>query len=400
MDYIGIILLCVVGVLALIGFFVGLGKGFMQMNTWANEFLIAAIGASLIGIYAGDYLSVSGMEWLDTVAVLGGGIVIMLFVKFISFLFREGFAGGIWSHKQKLKYLQMEDFQESEQGIMDALAQKDYRKYNRMRLEAGTKFRKTRGGWGVWDRIFGAITGAIKYFTVTALIIVSVLIVLDVSGIAVDGEAITDVYLYSVYDSALWETMQPYFMDFILMGAVIASVRVGYKSGLFSALWTVLDIVLVILGFYLAYQIVFNSGSFDTMIQSLSSNVLEGYLGEGDMATMVAGIILTAGLGIIFAIVFIIIGIFVPKAIQAAREAAAFHFIDGILGAIVVFAIIIGILMFLFGMLATMDGMQSEPEIFVKISTYFQGGVSELFYSKNIFNIYGWMPIDLSEIFG
>ncbi|MCD8307825.1 MAG: hypothetical protein LUD51_06350 [Clostridia bacterium] len=396
-DYIGIILLCVLCVAALIGLIVGLCKGFMAISSWANEFVIAAVGATLIGVYAGDYLEDNA--WLGPVVVIGAGIVIMLLFMLISASFRKGFARGITKHKRKLKYKNMEAVQESDADIVDALSRNDFKAYKKISKSQKKKLKQHRGGWGVCDRIFGAITGAIKYFTVLALIVVGCLMVLDMTGISVNGAAITDQYLYSIFESETWIFVQPYLMDFVLIGVICACIRRGYKSGLFSGLWTLLAIVLVIMGFYLAWVIVSESGSFDGWIEGLSNGMLSS-LGDGDFVTTIAKVILTAFLGIIFAVVVILLAIFIPKAIDAARETKVFHFVDGILGAIVVTGIVVGVLLFLFGMVYTLNGVEPQPDFFVKMDSYFQGGVSKYFYSQNILNMNGWMPVDLSQFFG
>ncbi len=393
-DYIGYIVLIVLCVIAVIGLIIGFGKGFMEMSSWANEYVIATAGALLIGVFAGDMLT--DYSWLGFVVVLGAGIVLMLVFMLISAAFRKGFAKGVSSHRRKLGYVNMEAQKEADEGIVEALSRKDFRAYKKMTKASKKKFKQHRGGWGVIDRLFGAITGAIKYFVVAALIITACLVVLDLAGIAQDGVAITETYLYSIYKTDIWTMVQPYIMDFFLMGAVCACIRKGYKSGLFSALWVLLALCLVGGGFYLAWVIVSSSGTFDGMAASLAGLI---GMGESDMGTLIAQIILTAGLGIIFAIVIILLAIFIPRAIDAARETKTFHLVDGILGSIIVTVIVVGILMFLFGMLSTLTGLEHEPEIFVKIGTYFKGGVGRYFYADNFLTTFDWFP-NLAEYLG
>ncbi|MCD8295500.1 MAG: hypothetical protein LUE27_09710 [Clostridia bacterium] len=397
-DYIGLIVLIVLCVIALVGFFIGLGKGFMAISSWANEYVIGTFGALLIGVYAGDILAETA-TWLSALIVIGAGIVIMLVFMIISAAFRKGFARGVAGHRRKLGYLQMTDLEESDKDIMDALARKDYRTYKKKWRSRRKMSKQHRGGWGVVDRIFGAITGAVKYFVVAALIVVSCLLILDITQITVNGEAITQAYLGSIFNSSVWEYIQPYILDFILMGTIFACIRRGYKGGLFSGLWTILAIALVILGFYVSYVIVFKSGTFDGTTESFASSVLAGYLGEGDTSNLIAGIILTAFLGIIFAIIIILLAIFIPKAIEAARETKVFHLVDGVFGAIVVTVIVLAVLLFVFGLLYTLNDLDPLPGIFSKIGSYFEGGVSKYFYSMNFLNDFGWIP-NLSQYFG
>ncbi len=395
MDYIGYIVLIVLLVIAVIGLVIGFGKGFMEMSSWANEYVIATVGALLIGVFAGDMLA-GYSSWLGTVAVLGAGIVLLLVFMFLSSVFRKGFAKGVTSHRRKLGYVNMEAQKEADEGIVEALSRKDFRAYKKLTKASRKKFKQHRGGWGFIDRLFGAITGAIKYFVVAALIITACLVVLDIIPIAQDGVAISEKYLYSIFNTDIWTMVQPYIMDFFLMGAVCACIRRGYKSGLFSGLWVLVAFCLVALGFYLSWLIVSGTGTFDSMAASLANLI---GMGESDMGTLIAQIILTAGLGIIFAIVIILVAIFVPRAIDAARDTKVFHLVDGILGAIVVTVIIVGILMFLFGMLSTLSGLEHEPEIFVKIGTYFKGGIGRYFYADNFLTTFSWFP-NLAEYLG
>ncbi len=399
MDYIGIIVLVVLLVAAVIGFFVGIGKGFLKMSSWSNEFVIATLGAILIGSLLGEEMQGT---WLASVIILGAAVVLILVFMLISASFRKGFAKGIASHQRKLGYRMSYAFDENEQSIMDALDRNDTRAYKQATKESRKKFKKGRGGWGAWDRIFGAITGAVKYFVVMALIITSVLVVLDLANITIDDTAINTEYLYAIFENDTWLAVQPYIFDFFFVGIIYACIRRGYKSGVASALWTIIVIALVIGSFVGAYWLVFKTESFNGMATGLSNNailtLIEGATEE--VGEMIAKIIIMIGMAIIFLIVTILLAIFVPRGIDAARETKVFRFFDGIFGTIILTAIVVGILMFVFGMLYTLSSIDNLPPFFENLFVYFDGQVSGCFGPNNILNILDVMPINLAEYFG
>jgi hypothetical protein len=151
-------------------------------------------------------------------------------------------------------------------------------------------------------------------------------------------------------------------------------------------------IILAMLGGagYLANYIAFNTETF----ASLAAQMVEGGLGEtlnsvasamsalGVTAETLAKIILMVGLFVLFLIVVIIFGIFLPKLVNRLKEGKAFQIVDGVLGAVVLTAIVFGILLFVGGVLSTLSDLE------------FMSGFNECIQLNYIANsLYGYNPL-------
>jgi hypothetical protein len=151
-----------------------------------------------------------------------------------------------------------------------------------------------------------------------------------------------------------------------------ASIRVGYKGGICSALTTFVILGLIILSGYFSYHLAFEveafrnaasdmaNGGLSEIISSIAG-VLTTFSTEenaaSDMAITVAQGIIMVGLFVAFLIAVIIVGIFLPKIVEKFRGDKIFYMIDGFFGATVLTVIVFALIALLFGALYTISDL-------------------------------------------
>lgn len=391
------IILCCIGGFALIGFIIGLVKGFTKVKSWANEYVIATAVTIPLSTQVVDKIDMTGVE--ETVAkilpacvVLVLAVIALLLVMLISHIVRAGLNKGIAHHRQLVGYKQTEKQKEHNEEILDALYSKDKTKYNKL---AKRKYRQGGGGFGFLNRLFGGITLAIKAATVVSLIAVIVFAFTDMLNIAALPE-----YIQNLYSSKLWVFIKPYIFDTVVIGLIFVCIRSGFSGGITSVLWKLVVLALVCGAAFGAYYLVFMSGAFDSASTAFDANVVSGWfanvdLGEYEVNTYgLAQLIITAGVFVLFLIVVIILAIFVPKFIYTARESATYRVIDGILGAIVAVAVMLAVLYFVGGLLLTAHDLSFMEQF----NGYFEGsGVAKYIYTENLLMHFKLMPINISD---
>ncbi len=257
MNY-GVVAIVILAVLAVIGFIVGLVKGFCKVSSWCNEFVVASLGVLLVDYIMGDSLE----TWVAAIVIFACAVAFILIVMLLSASFRKGFARGIRLHKTKEEYLQYEDVRDNTENILDALDEGDEVAYSKL---SKREFKTGGGFWGGCNRVFGAITLAVKYFAVGAIILAAAMAIIDIAGFSFETE-----YLSTLFDDKWWAFFKPYVFDFFVVGLIYACMRRGYRSGLFSALWRVLLVVLVLGSFVLAWYIVFETEALAGACEALS----------------------------------------------------------------------------------------------------------------------------------
>lgn len=339
---VNIIIGVALGLFFLIGFITGLVKGFSKVQTWANEYVIA--GLITIGV-GRVLLGASLPSQLSGIITIAAAIISLLVCIGVSKLI------------QKL--------------ISHSLAKRE-------------EDMRPNGAVGVINRLFGAITLAIKGFVFVAIVAVSALVVLDFmqmeSLIAAIGE---------VYESAGWLAIEPVIFDFFVIGILHLVIRHGFSSGIATSLWSLFVFALIVGAAFMAYNLVFSVSAFEAPAEALAepiSGMLSGVpmlgdaLGEGT-AVNIAKYILTAGIFLVLAIVIVVISFFVKRVINFARFGTAFYIVDGIFGALALLIIALAIMLLLgniFGSIYDLEFMQPFTNYFAKSS------VATYFYDKNI----------------
>lgn len=362
MSIIGIVALAVILLCTATGAVVGALKGYTKVKSWAAEYLAAGILTIVFGAIIRKNLPGGGSGFsavapaLITFAI---AIVFILLFAVLSWRGRIFFEKGLERRKQLSYYRQYDQIEDNREQILDALDVNDKKAYKKLTKH---KFKYKGGVWTVLNRVFGGITSAIKCAVVSALIFSCVLAFVEFSHLAETGGALNG-FLGDVYGSGVWKFVRKYLMDMIVLGLLSLCIKTGFSSGISNAVWVLVVLGLIAFAGYASYYMVAKTTLFDSAAQALGGR-LSGLLEKGaDILekikltdTKIAKIILGAGVFILMLIPIILAAVFVPQLIGRARESKIFGYADGVMGAIIVTALVFGIL-FVVG--AVVDSLQS-----------------------------------------
>jgi MFS family permease len=371
-----LVLTIVICAAAVLGLIAGLVKGFDKSSAWGAVVLLAVLLARLL-TYTTQSFSGNGLFIL--VAAVGSLLLLMLIFALLKKLVKKQLAKAY----QLYEYKTYDEQEENKERILNALDAGDKKEYKK---NVSRKFKKKAGGWGVFNRILGGVVVALNTVMCFALIISFLLVLVGFAQIP----SLTELFAEALASDAWLNLGLKLVFDLFFMVLLYACIKMGYKGGISGALCTL--IILAMLGGagYLANYIAFNTETF----ASLAAQMVEGGLGEtlnsvasamsalGVTAETLAKIILMVGLFVLFLIVVIIFGIFLPKLVNRLKEGKAFQIVDGVLGAVVLTAIVFGILLFVGGVLSTLSDLE------------FMSGFNECIQLNYIANsLYGYNPL-------
>lgn len=368
------ILLIIVAVIAAIAFVVGLFKGYVKLSSWGGT----VVGTLFFSRLARRFVAVDHPNY--GVLMLCITLCILLFLTLIFSLVRRFISKQTGDCELVSFYHNYDAREEHTAMALDAYDRGDRKRLKKLALGGG--FSESRGPWGVVDRIFGGITLALNAATLCGLIGCFVMLVVDTAQIG----ALTDMF-QSVLEWDLWVNLgRKCAIDALVIALLCMSIRLGYKNGILSVLGAIIVLALIGGAGFLSYHLAFNVEAFTPLAQSLADGGLKAFVDSLQGAVdglLVARCIITAGLFLIFLIIVIIISIFVPHIIDKFRGERVVSAVDGFFGAIVLTAILFGILMFLGAMLYQI----SDLPVFENMNTYFDlSCVSNCLYRYNPLN--------------
>lgn len=385
MNILSIIIIALLALSAVIGLITGAVKGFTNVKSWAVELLLA--GLIIIPVSNSALSSMEGA--MPAVIALAITVATVCAMLFLFMLFRVLLRKRIELRKKLSYYGQYEEMEDNTEKILSAIGSEDKKSFKKL---AKRKFKQSAGVWGALNRVLGALTLAIKGVIITGFISSFVLVVLDFSRVCAEGGSLYGVF-GSVFESGIWLTLKNYIFDFIVIGIISLCIRSGFSSGLFSSLWTVAVIGLVIGAGALAFRLAFNVPEFIYAAEGMEENVanalsgISGILeGFGITYVQIAQAIIGLAVFILMLIAVILIAVFVPKLIDKARDGAAFRTVDGILGAIVMTVVVAAVLLVV-GALANTLHDYGFMDVF---NAYFgKSGIATYFYDRNLLNAMG-----------
>jgi hypothetical protein len=325
------VLIIVLCAFAVIGALVGLIRGYLKCSYWGGVALFAMLITRLVI----KNIDISeNLYWIIVLGIaLGSTIVLTLLFQLVKRYISRSVVGS----RKYSYYKRYDDEEENKELILTSIDRGDkkaYRKYSKR------KFKQSSGPWGVVDRIFGFITGAINGAVAATILITLVLFFVDLSNYA----AAIDLF-NNVYKAAIWtEYGAVYGIDLIICALMGKCIRSGYKVGISSTVCTLLILALICLAGFLAYHLSFNVEKFTVVAETIASyGMFDGIRDMVDML-LVGRIILTVILFIIFLIIVIIISAFLPGIVERMRSVKAFAVCDGVVGAVVLTGVVFALL--------------------------------------------------------
>lgn len=391
MNIIGIAIICSILSFAIVGGAIGAFKGFTRVRSWGVEFIFTGLLAlPITGLIS------SKMKGGATIAAGFVSIGITIFIiglfMFLFWLFRKLLSKAIEKRKQMSYYSKYIENEQNTVKILSALAAEDIKEYKKLTKH---KPKQSGGVWSILNRVFGGVVLALKGVVIAGLLSATFLVILDFTRLAQEGGTMYPL-LGKLYENGSWVFFKKYFFDFIVIGILMASIKIGYTSGISHAVWTVTVLGMVIGVAGLAVHLAFNVGEFVAVAENLS-----GYLtGKIEMleqlkiGKVAAQVILALIMFVVMLVPVILIAVFVPKFIDIARGGKIFKAVDGVLGAIALTVTILGVLL-IYG--AIVNSMH-DLEFMTVFNTYFEkSGIATYIFDNNILNAMGILKLPVTD---
>lgn len=398
-----LILLILIAVFAVWGLIAGIIKGFTNSKSSAVELVLVGviciiIGRLLIKSMASDPSGSKDQNLVPAIITLAAVILLICVFMSLFAFFRKSIRKKIEKRKLLSYYRQYDEQQANTEEILDALSIDDTKTYKKL---SKRKFKQSAGGWGVANRILGGVVLAIRGVVLAGFISVILIMVLEFSRLS--GGSMSS-FCGNLYESKIWLGLKSYIFDFIFVGIIMMCIKSGYENGITNTLWSLIMIVLVIGSIILSYKLAFTVEEFGTAAQSIGDKLAESMESIGSMLE-------TVGLGgqkigkvILMILVFIpllfiviLIGKFVPRILDSAREGKIFHAVDGAFGAIITTALVLVILLVIGSIFKSI----SDLEFMQVFTAYFEkSGIATFIYTRNIFieiSIKSWFEVVPAE---
>lgn len=342
-----LILIAVLGVAVLIGAVSGLVKGYAKTSFWGGTVLLALLIERLVG---------SGIKKENSVVfaivVIIAAIASLLVLTALFALLRKIMARRISARRTLSEYRNHDELEENETLILNALDNNDKKEYKKLRKKR-KKIKTKSGVWGVLNRVFGALFGALNAFVGAFAAVAFIVLFVEISQISQVAELFESFLVSDIWANMLGKIA----LDMLTISVLSLAIRSGYKSGISSLLSTVIVIGLIVVCAFASW----NLASGEAM-QGMVSGLEEGMLGAlpdmlGDLRHNIATVITAVILFLLSLIVIIIVAIFLPKFVDKFRENKVFGAVDGVFGAIVFTAFIFGLLLVFGGVAYTLNDL-------------------------------------------
>ncbi|MDE7265411.1 MAG: hypothetical protein K2N52_03985, partial [Clostridia bacterium] len=388
MNLIGLAIICPILSFAVIGGVIGACKGFTRVKSWGVEFI-------LTGIIAIPVAGLISSKMKSGAAVAGGFIsfaVAIFFIglfMFLFWLFRKLLEKRIEKRKQMSYYSKYIENEQNTVKILSALAAEDMKEYKKLTKH---KPKQSGGAWSVLNRVFGALTLAIKGIVIAGIVAAAFLALVDFTRLAHEGGKLY-VLLGKLFESGSWLFFKKYLFDFAVIGILMVCIKAGYSSGISSTLWTGVVIFMVIGAGMLAVYFAFKVNDFVTVAHALDNHLADklssvsAILQQMKLSTLfVSQSIIALGLFVLMLVPVILIAVFVPKFIDMARSGKIFRSIDGVFGAIALTTVILAVLLIVGAIINSVH----DFDFMNVFNAYFdKSGIATYIYDNNILNAMG-----------
>lgn len=340
------ILIVLVIVAAVLGALCGFFRKFTKTSFWGITAVLALLFERVIG--SSVKKSGSGYGW----AVILTTVIVLCVISVVFMTLKELLDKAVAARVKLSGYQNHDDREENEELILNAVDSGDKRTYKKL-LRKNKKIKDSAGVWGVIDRICGALSGCANALFGVGTLVVAVLLFADLSGIG----ALQNFFSSSLTSSS-WEGLgRSLALDLPLVCALSLSVRIGYKGGLTSAI-SILVVLGLVAGFAVASWTIASSAACAGAVEALKNGMLSGLAGTlGNATDTVAKAIIAVIIFALSLVVIILVAVFLPKVIEKFRENKVFSTIDGILGALVLCAVVTALLLVFGGVAYTMHDL-------------------------------------------
>lgn len=337
------ILIISVCVFALIGALAGFFRKFTRTSFWGISVLIALLFERMIGTSFKKNPDNYGL------AVILTAVIVLLVISAVLLTLKRLLARAVEARRKLSEYRNFDERAESDELILNAVDSGDRREYKKQ-LRKKKKIKDSTGVWGILDRIFGTVSGCINALAGVGALIVFLLMFADLSGISALKDAFS-----SVLNSSGWDGFgKNVSLDLLVICAISFGIHMGYRGGISSAI-SILVVLGLVGGFGYGAWAIASGEACAGAVSALKNGVLSSLANTlGGTADIIAKAIIAVIIFLLSLVVIILVAIFLPKLIDRFRENKIFSAVDGVLGAIVMCAVVTALLLAFGGIAATL----------------------------------------------
>ncbi len=357
---------------AILGGVAGFFKKFTKSSFWGITALLTLLFQMMIGA------AVKKTSGGFGIAVLVTTVVVLFAFNGVALLLKTLLEKAVESRKRLSHYKNVDNIEENEALILNAVDTGDKREYKKQ-LKRAKKIKDSAGAWGIVDGVAGAVNGCFNVLMGLGAAILALLLFVDLSQIG---------FLNAIFASALksgsWTGLGTKLaFDLPLICVLSLTVRIGYKSGISSVFSFVVIIGMLVCCGIGAYSIA-SSSMCASAVEGLKNGMLSALTAVlGDGATVIARLVIA---GVIFAlslIFVILVGICLPKITSKFRESKIFSAVDGAIGAVVLTIVLLVVIMVFGGIAYTLHDL-AFMEKFNTFAEY--SNIGDCMYAHNVMN--------------
>lgn len=358
-------------VLAAIGAIVGAFRRYTKTSVWGLSVLLTFVGLAITA-------AVIDKEYKYYSYVTAGVTVGVFLIATLLFSLIGKILKTAKNSKRDYNALRVKDeLDEVNDKLMNSVESGDKREYKRLVRQRKKLDKVSTGVGGVFDVVLGAVSGAVNAAVAACALVLAALMISQFAISVLPETSIND-FISDLLEAPVWlDWGKKWVLDILLICVICACFRVGYNVGLSSFLSIVIILGLVALAGYGSFMIA-SSELCSALVASLSDGLLSGLpASAGDLKPTIAKGIITAVLFVIMFVVIVIVGLFLPRLVDRLHSTGVYMAIDGVLGAVVMLAIVIALLLFAGGITYSLT---SFPEL----DKYFDySKFADCFYSLN-----------------
>ncbi len=332
---------------AVIGAVAGFFKKFTKTSFWGVTALLALLLERAIG--AGVKKGSDGYG----LAVIISTVAVLIIFSIIFFTLQKLLGKAVEARRRLSHYKNYDDVEENEELILNAVDNGDRRQYKKL-LRKRKRIKDSGGLWGLLDGVFGAISGCLNGLVGVGAVVVCLLLFVDLTQLSFLTGAFGNVLA-----SGGWLGLGTQLaLDLPLVCLLSVSVRVGYNSGISSVLCFAVVLGLLV-GFGYASWSIACSDACDGVVVGLKNGALSQVAGTlGDSVTYTVAKLIIAGIIFVFSlIIVIVVGMLLPKIMDRFRDNVVFSAVDGVMGAVVLCAVICMVMIALGGVAYTLNDL-------------------------------------------
>lgn len=341
------VLIVAVCVFAASGAAVGYFRKFSKTSSWGVSTLLTMLIVRLIGS------SVKKTSGGYALSVIISAVVILLILTLCLKIFQKCVAHAVESRKRLSHYKNLDDLEENEAHILNALDNGDKRSYKKQ-LKKRKKIKDKAGAWGIVDGVLGAVFSSLNFILGIGIVIIAVLMFADISQIGF----LQNLFATSLNSSSWAGLGKAVALDLPLISVLAFSVRAGYKSGLSSVI-SIVVVVGLLIGFGAASYSIACTSACESAVNALVNGPLASLSGVlGDKTAVIARVIIAAVIYLLSLVIIILVAVFLPKLCEKLRENKFVFAIDGVAGALVLCGFVLVLIMLVGGVAGTLKDLE------------------------------------------